>query len=168
MYKHKYGCYCIMLFFLWMVRQGRHGGEGRHGAGQAGYACNAWHQWGSGQRQLRRCSRVWSGGRRNVGLAHTLLHVAFQHVASFELPTAELAGIGGGDAALVALVADQRGLVQVGAAAPLARVFVADGVAARLPQQRRLLLHQVPPRQSGLIHQGREDRTFACQQQSQH
>ena len=55
--------------------------------------------------------------------------MALEHVASFELPATKLAGIGGGDATLVALMPHQRGLVKVGAPAARARVLVGQRVA---------------------------------------
>ena len=96
--------------------EGIHG----HGTGKAGDAGNGWHADHGGH--------AGHAGRGTAGLTHTFLHVALQHVSPLELPPAELAGVGGGDAALVALVPDQGGLVQVGPAAPVARVFVGGGV----------------------------------------
>ena len=61
--------------------------------------------------------------------------MALEHVAPLELAAAELAGVGGGDAALVALVAHQRGLVQVRPAAPCARIFVGERVAGAVLQR---------------------------------
>jgi len=96
--------------------EGIHG----HGTGKTGDAGNGWHVDHGGHAR--------DAGRGAAGLTHALLHVALQNVPPLELPPAQLAGVGGGDAALVALVPDQGGLVQVGSAAPVARVFVGGGV----------------------------------------
>jgi len=96
--------------------EGIHG----HGTGKTGDAGNGWHVDHGGHAR--------DAGRGAAGLTHALLHVALQYVPPLELPAAQLAGVGGGDAALVALVPDQGGLVQVGSAAPVARVFVGGGV----------------------------------------
>ena len=70
---------------------------------------------------------------RPVGFfIQTFLHVSFKDIAAFELATAEPAGVRGGYAALVSLMAHERSLVQVGAFAAHARVLVGHGVASRV------------------------------------
>ena len=69
--------------------------------------------------------------------------MTFENVATFELAAAELAGVGGGNAALVALVAHQGGLVQVGAPAPRARVLVGHGVAGGVVVPVLAVLHEL-------------------------
>ena len=127
--------------------EGIHG----HGTGKAGDAGNGWHADHGGH--------AGHAGGRPAGLTHALLHVTLQHVPPLELPPAELAGVGGGDATLVPLVPDQGCLVEVGPAAPVARVFVGGGVTRGLADDG-LLLGQVGPGEVGLIHQGGEYRTF--------
>jgi len=61
---------------------------------------------------MARRAQQWTG-RGHVGLVEALLHVALEHVPALELTAAQLAGVGRGDAALVALVAHQRGLVEI-------------------------------------------------------
>ena len=91
--------------------------------------------------------------------------MALEHVAPLELAAAQLAGVAGRDAALVALVADQRGLVQVAAAAPPARVLVGGGVPrAAVPRLAPgLLVHEVAAGEAGLVHQRGEDGALAWQ-----
>ena len=74
----------------------------------------------------RRCRRR---SRRRRGLVDALLHVSLEDVPPLELPPAERARVAGRDAALVPLVPDQRGLVEVVAAAAGAGVLVRVGVA---------------------------------------
>ena len=88
--------------------------------------------------------------------------MALQPVSPLELPPAELAGVGGGDAALVALVPHQGGLVEVGPATTVAGVFVGGGVPGGLADGGLLL--NVRPAQVGLIHQGGKYRRFAWQE----
>ena len=139
------------------MRHGGHGGGRGHGGGQAGDPGDARH--GDQGVVGRVC---WGGGG---GLAHALLHVALQHVPPLELAAAELAGVAGRDAALVALVPDQGGLVQVAPAAPAAAVLVGGGVpgtrVSARPRGRGLLLHQVRAGQAGLVHQRREEGALA-------
>ena len=57
-------------------------------------------------------------------LVYALLHVALEHVAPPELDAAELAGVAGRDAALVALMPDKSRLVEVAPATPITPVLV--------------------------------------------
>jgi hypothetical protein len=98
--------------------------------------------------------------------------VTLEDVATFELPAAELARIGSGDAALVALVAHQRGLVQVRAPTPGARVLVGERVAGRVAAATAVLgvVNEVHGAGKGgeRVVQQREDGTkaaLACTQQ---
>ena len=129
------------------MREGVHG----HGTGKAGYAGNGWHAHHRGH--------VGHAGGRPTRLTHALLHVTLQDVSPLELPPTELAGVGGGDAALVPLVPDQGGLVEVRPATPVAGVFVGGRVSRRLADGRLLL--NVRPAEVGLIHQGGKYRSFA-------
>ena len=58
--------------------------------------------------------------------------MTLEDISPLELPAAHGARVGGGDPALVALVPDQGGLVEVAPAAPVARVLLGGvpGVAA--------------------------------------
>ena len=128
------------------VRQRVHG----HGTGKAGDAGNAGHAHHGGH--------AGHVGRGPAGLTHTLLHVALQHVSPLELPPTELAGVGGGDAALVALVPHQSGLMEVGPATTVAGVFVGGRVTGGLADGRLLL--NIGPAEVGLVHQGGKYRRF--------
>ena len=64
-------------------------------------------------------------------LAHALFYVLLELVAPLEFAAAQLAGVAGRDAALVAQVAAQRALVQVAAAAPPAPILVGGGIVHR-------------------------------------
>ena len=84
--------------------------------------------------------------------------MALKNIPSLELPSTEAARVGRADAALIPLVADQGGLVQVGPPAPRAAVLVGCGVAW---VQRRLLVRHVGARHGGLVHQLREEGTLS-------
>lgn len=87
--------------------------------------------------------------------------MTLEHIATLELATAELARIGGGDAALVALVAHQGGLVQVGAPAAGARVLVGVRVPPVLwsaPATGPVLQVEACERREGAVKRG-EDRS---------
>ena len=91
--------------------------------------------------------------------------MTLEHIATLELATAELARIGGGDAALVALMSDQGRLVEVAPATPATAVLVGGGVTGRVRGRsgghRGLLLHEVRAGQAGLVHQRREEGALA-------
>ena len=85
--------------------------------------------------------------------------MALENIPSLELPSTEAARVGGADAALIPLVADQGGLVQVGPPAPRAAVLVGGGVAR---VERRLLVRHVGARHRRLVHQLWEEGALPC------
>ena len=98
------------------MREGVHG----HGTGKTGDAGNSWHAHQGGD-----AGHIGGGA---AGLTHTFLHVSLQHISSLKLSTTQLTGIGSCDAALVSLMSDQRGLVQIRPPAAGAGVLVGGGV----------------------------------------
>ncbi len=64
------------------------------------------------------------GGRGHLRLANTLLNMTLQHISPLEFSPAQRTWIRRRDAALVSLMSDQGGLVQVAPAAPGAGVLV--------------------------------------------
>lgn len=138
----------------------RHGGEGGHrrsgegGAGGEEGAARGHHGTGGGEEGAGGGQGAAAAGAQ-AGLVHTLLHVPLQHVTPLELPAAQLAGVGCGDAALVALVPHQGRLVQVGPTAPRARIFVCERVAAAVHAAGPVLQVQPGQGRQGVV-QGRK------------
>ena len=91
--------------------------------------------------------------------------MALEHIAPLELPPAQLAGVAGRDPALVPLVPDQGGLMQVAPAAPPAAVLVggrvSGGVRGCSGGHSGLLLREVGPGEASLVHQRREEGALA-------
>ena len=84
-------------------------------------------------------------------LVYALLHVSLELVAPPELVAAELAGVAGRDAALVALVPDHSRLAEVAPPTPVTSELVGVVVAGRVGGHPGLPLHEVGVGQDGLV-----------------